>query len=110
MYDVTEKEIRVIACSGINSPTFSAFPINKGLNGKVVESKKIITMNDVANDPYYLTTFSSTNSEIIVPIIFQKSGKVVGTIDVENENKNASNNGDILFLEEYAKHLIDFWS
>jgi len=43
----------------------------------------------VRNDPRYLTAFGNTLSEIIIPVLDEKNGAVVGTIDVESERANA---------------------
>ena len=42
----------------------------------------------MAEDPRYLTAFGSTQSEIIVPVVDSAKRKVVGTIDVESEEKD----------------------
>ncbi|MEI9909792.1 MAG: hypothetical protein WDO71_09020 [Bacteroidota bacterium] len=34
LYDVKEKEITIISCSGKSEPAFTAFPKDKGLNGR----------------------------------------------------------------------------
>jgi GAF domain-containing protein len=109
IYDVSEKEIAIIARSGAGAPTFPRFPVTQGLNGAAVASRSTIIVNDVANDPRYLTTFGSTQSEMIVPVINPATGTVVGTIDVESVNKNAFADNDSALLEECARAITRLW-
>jgi hypothetical protein len=55
-------------------------------------------VGEVSEDPLYLTAFGSTRSEIIVPIV-EGGKKVVGTIDVESERKDAFSEAEPLFSE-----------
>ena len=88
LYDVTDTTIRMIACSS-GEPAFPTFPKEQGLNGRAVKNKKVVVVNDVSQDPTYLTTFGKTQSEIIIPIISRITNEVIGTIDVESHFKNA---------------------
>jgi putative methionine-R-sulfoxide reductase with GAF domain len=56
-------------------------------------------------DPRYLTTFGSTNSEIIVPIKHSENGQVLGTVDVESELLHAFSTEDRALLETCA-HVL----
>jgi len=93
LYDVLESEIAVIAWSGPQSPTYPRFPIAKGLNGACVASRKPVIVQDVVGDPRYLTTIGGTRGEMIQPV-FDESGVVVGTIDVESDRVNAFSGRD----------------
>ena len=50
-------------------------------------------------DPRYLTTFGSTRSEIVVPVV---TDGVRGLIDVESERPHAFGDADRAFLERCA--------
>jgi L-methionine (R)-S-oxide reductase len=65
-------------------------PLPKTLSGVAVATGDTVVVGDVSKDPRYLTAFGSTRSEIIVPIVGRAGRKVVGTIDVESENVDAS--------------------
>jgi L-methionine (R)-S-oxide reductase len=109
LYDVKEKEIKIISCAGRSEPVIPSFPSDKGLNGRAVMQQKTVIANDIAKDEDYLLTFTDTKSEIVVPV-FGKDGKqIVGTIDVESETKNAFNNDDAEFLEECARKISGLW-
>ncbi|MES1218340.1 MAG: GAF domain-containing protein [Bacteroidota bacterium] len=109
LYDVKENEIALIAFAGRTEPTFTSFPKDKGLNGRAVERKQTIIVNDTGTDEDYLLTFSNTESEIIVPVYNEKD-EVAGTIDAESERKNSFGGEDASFLEECAKAIKTLWN
>jgi putative methionine-R-sulfoxide reductase with GAF domain len=76
--------------------------IARGLSGAAVASGETVVAGDVAEDPRYLTAFGSTQSEIIVPVVDGAKRKVVGTIDVESEEKDAFSEADRAALERCA--------
>ena len=109
LYDVKEKEITIISGSGRNEPAFTAFPKDKGLNGRAVSKKQTVIVNDTDKDEDYLLTFTSTKSEIIVPVL-DANGQIVGTIDAEGEVKNAFSKKDAEFLEDCAAAIQPLWN
>ena len=109
LYDVKEKEITIISGSGKNEPAFTAFPKDKGLNGRAVAKKQTIIVNDTDKDDDYLLTFTSTKSEIIVPVL-DAGGQIVGTIDAEGEVKDAFTKEDASFLEDCAAAIQPLWN
>jgi L-methionine (R)-S-oxide reductase len=109
LYDVKDKEISIISFSGRSEPAFTAFPKEKGLNGRAVMEKKTVIVNDTAKDEDYLLTFTNTRSEIIVPVFGPDGQEIVGTIDAESETKNAFSEKDAAFLEECAKAVQPLW-
>jgi GAF domain-containing protein len=110
IYDVGPEEISVIAWSGASAPAFPSFPVSKGLNGDAVRTGKPVVVGDVLNDPRYLTTFGSTRSEIVVPVLRAGSNTVVGTIDVESEEPFAFKERDVEVLQRFADALASLWT
>ena len=108
LYDVDEKNIFMIAYAGKTEPAFPVFPRTKGLNGRAIQLKKIVVVNNTAGDMDYLITFGNTQSEMIVPVY--KNDEVAGTIDVESEFKNAFGDNDINFLQECAIEIATLWN
>jgi GAF domain-containing protein len=108
LYDVLAREIVVIAWSGPEAPTHPRFPIDKGLNGACVASRKPANVQDVVSDPRYLTTIGGTRGEMIQPVLDQ-SGVVVGTIDVESDRVNAFSTRDEELLALCAENLLWLW-
>ena len=105
IYEVTNTEIAAIAWTGTEVPAYPRFPISQGLCGAAVKSRVPIVVGDVRNDPRYLTTFGSTQSEIVVPVK-DATGKVVGLIDVERERPNAFQDEDTRFLRSCASAIL----
>src|SRR5215467_1104907 len=93
LYDVDHAAgvARNVVFSGPGAPEYPQFPINKGLTGAAIAEKRTISVGNVAADARYLTAFGSTRSEIIVPIFDEARQKVIGTIDLESELRDAFN-------------------
>jgi GAF domain-containing protein len=110
VYDVGPELVSIVAFSGPSAPEYPQFPITRGLTGSAIREKRTVAVGDVASNPRYLTAFASTLSEIIIPVIDETSGAVVGTIDVESELKNAFSAEDQAMLEECARTAVPLWS
>ena len=68
-----------------------------------------MVVGDVRSDPRYLTAFGTTLSEIVIPVLDEKTGAVVGTIDVESEQANAFSLEDQKLLEACARVARLIW-
>ncbi len=79
--------------------------IGKGICGFAAASLKTEIVPDVSSDPRYLQCFSSTRSEIVVPIIYK--GMVLGEIDIDSDLLNAFSKDDKEFLEHVAGILAE---
>jgi putative methionine-R-sulfoxide reductase with GAF domain len=108
LYQIDGDEVVNLAWSGPAPPAYPRFPVSRGLTGAAIASGTSIVSNDVATDSRYLTALDSTGSELIVPI-FQE-GRVVGTLDVEDERTNAFAGADQMFFEEVASALGELYS
>ena len=60
-------------------------------------------------DSRYLTTFPSTVSEIIVPVISPGDGKVIGTVSVESNLVDAFSPSDQKMIEQCAEAALPLW-
>ena len=90
LYTVTQREIAAIGWSGPGAPAHPRFPVTQGLSGAAVAGRRAVVVNDVTADSRYLTAFASTLSEAIVPVVDPGTGMVVGTLDVESAERDAS--------------------
>jgi L-methionine (R)-S-oxide reductase len=102
LYEVTEREIAAIGWSGPGAPAHPRFPVTQGLSGAAVAARRAVVVNDVTTDPRYLTAFSGTLSEAIVPVVDPGTGAVVGTLDVESGARDAFTDADRQALERVA--------
>ena len=105
LYAVTDREITVVGWSGPGAPAHPSFPVTEGLSGAAVATGRAVVVNDVTADPRYLTAFASTRSEAIVPVVDPGTGRVVGTLDVESERRDAFSDADRRALEACAAAL-----
>ena len=103
LYDVTPTEIGMIACTGTTPPAFPRFPSSRGLCGAAVSAGAVLNVGNVQEDTRWLTTFGTTRSEIIVPVLSDNG--VEGLIDVESDQLNAFGNEDEHFLEQCVAHI-----
>ena len=109
VYGVGPEEVSIIAYSGPDAPAYPQFPITRGLTGSAIRDRKTVVVGHVRSDPRYLTAFGTTVSEIIIPILDEKTGAVVGTIDVESEQANAFSLEDQKLLEVCARVVSLLW-
>jgi L-methionine (R)-S-oxide reductase len=107
VYDVTLDEIAVIGWDGPAPPTHPRFPPSQGLCGAAVAAGETIIVGDVATDSRYLTTHTTTRSEIVVPVF--SGHHIVGLIDVESERPDAFGELDRQLLERCAADIVPLW-
>ena len=111
LYDVdyTGGVVKNTVWSGPSAPEYPMFPITKGLTSAAISSGRTVNVGDVAADPWYLTAFGTTTSEIIVPIFDGTSQSVVGTIDIESEKPNAFTDDLQTLLEACSRVIHPLW-
>jgi L-methionine (R)-S-oxide reductase len=88
---------------GPEATEHTRIPIGTGICGAAAASGQTEIIDDVNADPRYLACFSTTRSEIVVPIF--DGGEVVGEIDIDGSDEAAFDDTDRLFLEEIAALL-----
>jgi GAF domain-containing protein len=108
LYDVGEEEISIVAWAGQGEPAYPRFPRTQGLCGAATAAGETVVVGDVTKDPRYLTTFGSTRSEIVVPVL--AGGRAVGLVDVESERANAFGDDDRTALERCAGAASALWA
>ena len=102
IYKIERGEFVIAAGTGSEPPAYPRFPVSQGLCGAVAETRETLIVGDVRKDPRWLPAFWTTHSEIVVPMICESNGQVVGVIDVESEKRNAFTEDDRDFLEHVA--------
>lgn len=107
LYDVTADEIAVVAWDGPAEPAHPRFPRSQGLCGAAVAAGEPVVVGNVAADPRYLTTHTTTRSEIVVPVF--GDGQVVGLIDVESDQPDAFGESDTRLLQRCAAVIAPLW-
>jgi GAF domain-containing protein len=107
IYTVSEAEISVLGWDGPGAPAYPRFPSDRGLCGAAVASATTVIVDDVAADARYLTTFGTTRSEMVVPVV--EGDRVVGLIDVESDALGAFGPSDQLAVERAAHEAAQLW-
>ncbi len=88
---------------GPEATEHTRIPIGTGICGAAAASGETEIVDDVNADPRYLACFTTTRSEIVVPIVVE--GVVLGEIDIDGSDPAAFGQADALFLEEVAALL-----
>ena len=78
-------------------------PIGRGICGAAAATGSTIVVDDVRQDPRYLSCFVSTRSEIVVPILI--GDRVIGEIDIDSDQPAAFGATDRTLLEAVAERL-----
>lgn len=102
IYKIVRGDFVIVAGTGDDPPTYARFPVTQGLCGAAAEARETLIVGDVRKDPRWLPAFWTTQSEIVVPIIGEKNGGVLGIIDVESDKLDAFSDDDRDFLEHVA--------
>jgi 3-hydroxyisobutyrate dehydrogenase-like beta-hydroxyacid dehydrogenase/putative methionine-R-sulfoxide reductase with GAF domain len=107
LYDVTARNVEIVAWSGPGPPAHPRFARGYGLTGRTISCGETVIVNDVRSDPDYLEAFGDTRAEAIVPVL--RDGAVVGTIDVESRRPGAFGETDRDFLEKCRDAARALW-
>lgn len=109
IYDVGSENVSIIAWAGAAAPAHPRFPANQGLTAAAIEQKQAVIVGDVRTDPRYLSTFTNTLSEIIVPVLLPGGAAVIGTVDVESDQLNAFSSRDHRMIDQCAQAALPLW-
>lgn len=101
--DPSGAELHLGAWVGPAATEHVVIPIGVGICGAAAASGRTEIVDDVDADPRYLACFTSTRSEIVVPML--DAGEVVGEIDIDGTDLAAYDETDAHFLEEVAALL-----
>jgi len=80
-------------------------PVGRGICGAAAAEKQTIVVDDVSADERYLACSLETRSEIVVPIMRDRT--VLGEIDVDSDRAAAFGAQDRALLEAVARALAD---
>jgi len=85
------------ACTKIN--------LGDGVCGIAAKELNTVIVDDVSKFSTHIVCDSSSNSEIVIPII--KDNKLLGVLDIDSESFSRFNNDDKLYLEKVIFFLVD---
>jgi len=76
-------------------------PFSRGVCGAAARSKKTQWVRDVHTREDHIACSSSTNSEVVVPIIFET--EVIAVLDIDSDIVDAFSQQDVVLLESVAE-------
>ena len=85
------------ACTKIN--------LGKGVCGIAAKSLNTVIVDDTSKFSTHIVCDSSSNSEIVIPIV--KNAKLLGVLDIDSESFSRFDNDDKLYLEKVIIFLVD---
>lgn len=103
LYWVEGSDLVLDEWKGAEATEHTRIAIGMGVCGAAAASGRTEVVADVSCDPRYLACFSSTKSEIVVPIFTDRA--VIGEIDIDGSTLNAFGAEDQRFLERVAAVL-----
>ncbi|MCX7909009.1 MAG: GAF domain-containing protein [Ignavibacteria bacterium] len=80
-------------------------PISDGVCGSSVRGKRTIIVPDVHKFPGYIPCDPTANSEMVVPVLYQK--KVIGVFDLDSPIYNRFTETESKFVSELLELLIN---
>ncbi|MED0902820.1 GAF domain-containing protein [Bacillus nitratireducens] len=85
-------------------PACVRIPFGRGVCGVAAETKTTQLVADVHQFPGHIACDSTSNSEIVVPIL--KEGNVIGVLDIDSPEKNRFDEVDQHYLEKFVETLL----
>ena len=79
-------------------------PFERGICGAAARTKATQDVPDVHARPEHIACSSSTNSEVVVPVV-APSGEVVAVLDVDSDDPAAFSEADVAMLERVCRYL-----
>ncbi len=106
MLDPNDPETLVLGAFAGEPTPHVRIPVSQGICGAAAASGQTVVVDDVNQDPRYLSCSIKTKSEIVVPIYAH--GSVIGEIDIDSHAPAAFKEIDRSFLEETAR-IVGAW-
>ncbi len=87
MLDAEDNILRVTSAAGYEENVLGMnFEVGSGIAGWVAENRTPLTVNNVLQDPRYISGDPNVRSELAVPLIYR--GELVGVLNVESDQLN----------------------
>ena len=82
-------------------------PFSRGICGTAARSRKTQWIRDVHTREDHIACSSTTNSEVVVPVLHQ--GEVIAVLDVDSDILDAFSAEDVVFLESVAELVARYY-
>lgn len=97
-----EKENYLLLAPFQGKPACIRIPVGKGVCGTAVQEDKTLLVKDVHEFKGHIACDSTSNSEIVIPL-HDKTGSIVGVLDIDSPILARFTENDKEGLEEFAK-------
>jgi sigma-B regulation protein RsbU (phosphoserine phosphatase) len=77
--------------------------VGEGIVGRAAQTRRSVLVNDVKNDPAYISSLAAMRSELAVPLIHK--GRLIGIIDLEAPQPDFFNDSHVSLLELLASRM-----
>ncbi|MEM0466247.1 MAG: GAF domain-containing protein [Candidatus Thermoplasmatota archaeon] len=103
IYLLKDNNLILEAWQGKQPTEHTTIPLGVGICGSAAQTGKTEVIDHVSQDHRYLACFTSTQSELVVPI--KKTGTIIGEIDIDSDTPAAFKPKDVAFVEKIADML-----
>lgn len=76
-------------------------PLTQGLNGQALKTGQIVRVDDVRENPHYISISESIRSELVIPIL--RNTEVLGNISLQSTQLSAFERTDVEYLRALAE-------
>lgn len=106
-YLVTEKDPSVMSVGPFQGrPACSRIRLGKGVCGTAAVKRETQVVPDVDKFPGHIRCDSASRSEVVVPMVVEGTGKLIGVLDIDSPSLNRFDNDDKQGLEELVSILV----
>lgn len=102
LLDENTNELRITAFRGQLDSTISV-PVGSGITGLAAQSRELIYVENVKDDPRYIESGNNCLSEVAVPLIVQD--KVVGVLNIDIDDGRTLQSYDLDLLRSLASQV-----
>ncbi len=105
VYMLEDDQLHLRAWAGDAATEHTVIDLGEGICGLAAREKRTVNVPDVGEDDRYLACFTSTRSELVVPIM--KDDEVYGEIDIDSDKADNFDREDEAFVNSIADVLAD---
>lgn len=106
MANNSTKNLELTAYRGL-ATVHTQIPFGKGVCGQVAISNESLVIDDVSQEPNYLSCNSEVKSEIVVPIIVENEN--IGQIDIDSHTVKAFDTKDKKSIEKICRLIAKYY-
>lgn len=84
-------------------------PVGKGICGTAVAENRDLNVPNVKSNENYIACSLETKSELVI-LVRDRSGKILGQVDIDSHFENAFGPEEERMVKEIAAQLGEFWN